>query len=486
VRRPVLVACAAAVVLALVAASAPVALAAATTGSIDWRACDGNVECAAFDVPASYDDPAGAQVSVSVARIPAGDPAERIGVLVVNPGGPGISAVDALPGLAAALPSGIGRRFDLVAFDPRGTGGSARIDCDVPMDPVFDSSFAPTSDEAHAELVSALRAVAAACASSNGDLLAQVSTVDAARDMDALRAAMGETRLNYLGFSYGTYLGALYAALFPDRVRAIVLDGAVDPSITAEESTLLQARGFEANLDRFFSWCAAHDDCAFHAGADPARAYDALRRRVSARTGAGDGATRVLNDTRFDAAVLLLLYRGAGAYPELAAALADADGGDEAALLALADRFLGRGPGGSDDGTVEAFWAIGCLDDPSFGNVAETADLAARARRLAPRVGEFVVNFSLACAVWPTRGSARAVAPSIAGAAPAALVVGTVGDPATPLASAKRLARALGDASLVVAPGDQHTVVASGNDCVDGAVASYLSDPRDRRPRTRC
>ena len=456
------------------------------SGPLEWQPCGDPVECAAVTVPADHDLPEGDHFDIAVARVPATERAERIGVLVVNPGGPGVSGVDRLESLADVLPGEVRARFDIVSFDPRGVGDSAPVDCSTSLDRVFDASFSPGSADQRATLVDAVRAVADDCAQRNGSLLDRVSTVDAARDLDLVRRALGERRVNFLGYSYGTYLGALYAAQFPERVRALVLDGAVDPDVDALEFVLLQARGFEANLDAFLEDCSARDECALHRGGNSGSAYDALRARLTAEPLPVTGVrAHALNDTRFDAAVLQLLYGGRASWSALARALDRADRGDGTTLLAIADRFVGRRPDGGDDDTVEAFWAISCLDGPSVDGIDEMTAIETEVRRQAPRLGGFVVNFSLPCAVWPARG--REPAPSIAGSAPGALVVNTTRDPATPLVSAKQLARTLGDASLVVLPGDRHTAFAGGSACVDEVVTDYLLAPHDRRARvTRC
>ncbi|MFI5046551.1 MAG: alpha/beta hydrolase [Acidimicrobiia bacterium] len=494
-RRVLTIAVVAALAVAMataVGASVPARAAGGATNEPAWPTCRGGMQCTSFAVPASYDDPSGPQLSIAAARVPAGDSSRRIGSLVVNPGGPGLSAIDVLTRLVAMLPASITDRFDIVAIDPRGVGRSAPVDCNVPLDPVFDHSFAPTTARERDALVAALQGVADACAAHDGARLTEVSSADTARDMDVLRARMGDEQLTYLGFSYGTYLGALYAALFPSHVRALVLDGPVDPSVDARASTLLQARGFERSLDDFLAWCSARDDCAFGADGDPATAYDALRARIAMApmpvdpSASGDraGSVRLLNDTRLDAAVVEQLYGGRAAWPALAEALAEAARGHGDRLLAAADRFFGREPGGGDDGSVEAFWAVGCLDDPTAVGLA---DLQVRAQEVAPRVGAFVTNFGLACSVWPTRALPRTVVPSFDGAAPEALVVGTTRDPATPLVGAKGLARLLGGAALVVAPGNRHTAIGSGNECVDETVARYLVSPQAPMPsRRRC
>lgn len=477
------VACALACVVALVATGMSES---AATQPPAWERCGRGIECTTVVVPQRHDRPDGDGFAIRVARIPAGETDRRLGILVVNPGGPGVSAVDRLAGLAGILPGEVRERFDIVAFDSRGVDASTHVDCAPSLDDVFDASFSPADDSRRADLVAAMRAVADECARRNGDLLHRVSTVDTARDLDLVRRALGERRLNFLGYSYGTYLGSVYAALFPDRVRALVLDGAVDPDVNALESVLLQARGFEANLGDFLAECSAEASCAFHRDGRSAEAYDALRARLASEPlTVGSARDHRLNDTRFDAAVLQLLYGGRGEWGTLARALDQADRGEGDTMLTIADRFVGRRADGRDDDTVEAFWAISCLDGPFVEGVDAMTEIERRVRAEAPRLGGFVVNFSFPCAVWPARGEGPR--PSIVGAAPGALVVNSARDPATPLVSARRLARTLGDAALVVAPGDRHTAVASGSDCVDETVAGYLVAPNRARPRvTRC
>ena len=181
------------------------------------------------------------------------------------------------------MPRDLRDRFDLVSFDPRGVGESGAVKCGADIDPLFDESFSPTTAAERADLVAAFRTVVDACARDSAALLPHVSTVDTARDLDRLRAALGDRKLTYVGESYGTYLGTLYATLFPHRVRALVLDGAIDPAADGTAVTLGQARGFEHALDDFLADCAKRRGCAFHNGGHPAAAYDALRARAARR-----------------------------------------------------------------------------------------------------------------------------------------------------------------------------------------------------------
>ena len=274
--------------------------------AIAWHGCSGGFRCGKLTVPVDDAAPAGSTIDLAVIRAPARDPGTKIGTLVFNPGGPGAPAVAFLRSIADTLPDPIRDRFDLVAFDPRGVGRSRTIDCQDSLDPVFDQSFPPETAAARAGLVDAVRSLAAACEARSGALLPHVSTVDTVRDLERLRVALGEEKLSFVGYSYGTYLGTIYASAHPDRVRAFVLDGPIDPTLTAREVALAQARGFEHALDDFLADCAAHPGCAFHHDGDAAGAYDALRARAARRTDRRRSVSRAatLNETRFDAAVL--------------------------------------------------------------------------------------------------------------------------------------------------------------------------------------
>ncbi len=243
-----------------------------------WHACSDGFQCTTLTVPV---DPANGDTSsleLAVIRKRARRPEGRIGSLVFNPGGPGVPAVAYLAAVAGTLPDRIRDRFDLVAFDPRGIGQSSPVECEDSLDPLFDQSFQPPTAAARASLDDAVRTLSAACAARSGALLPHVSTLDAVGDLERLRVALGEDRLSFVGYSYGTLLGASYASAYPHRVRAFVLDGPIDPTMTADAVTLGQARGFEHSLDDFLADCSAHPGCAFHHHGDAAAAYDALRR----------------------------------------------------------------------------------------------------------------------------------------------------------------------------------------------------------------
>jgi pimeloyl-ACP methyl ester carboxylesterase len=373
-----------------------------------------------------------------------------------------------------------------VGFDPRGVGRSDPIQCEDSLDGLFDQSFQPSTSAARTGLVDGMKALAQACAARSGDLLAHVSTADTVQDLERLRVALGEDRLSFVGYSYGTFLGASYADAYPDHVRAFVLDGPVDPTLDAAQVTLGQARGFERALGDFLADCSSHPGCSFHHDGQAAKAYDALRARAAhTPLAATDADGRRLNQTRFDAGVLQLLYLGRPAWPQLADALDAADHGDASTLLGLADAFVGRDGEGRDDHVLEAFWAVTCLDGPVVGDVAAATALEARAVAVAPRLGAFIVNNSFPCSVWPVPPDPPPGRLTAAGAPPI-LVIGTTRDPATPLVQAKALAGQLDRGRLLVVDGEQHTAFGQGNACVDDAVTRYLVERRVPRAGTRC
>jgi pimeloyl-ACP methyl ester carboxylesterase len=457
-----------------------------TTSSIEWRACGDSFRCGTLAVPLDYGNPAGGTIDLAVVERQARDPQARIGSLVVNPGGPGAPGVDYLKSVADSLPGELRDRFDLVGFDPRGVGESSPIECRTNIDPLFDARFSPVTAADRAGLVAAFRALVDACSRDNAALLPHVSTVDGARDLDRLRAALGDRRLTYVGQSYGTYLGTMYATLFPDRVRALVLDGAIDPADDGAAVVLSQARGFTRALDEFLIDCSQRRSCAFHHHGRTGPAYDALRARAArSPLAALRSGGRTLNETRFDAAVAEALYAGRAGWVGLAQALSDADHGNAATLLGYADNFTGREAGGGGHQALDAFWAISCLDGPIVGNLDAAARLEARARDVAPRFGAFLVNFSLACSMWPVPPVTVPGRLDAAGAPPL-LVIGTTDDPVTPLVAAQSLARELQHGVLLVAKGVQHAAFAVGNACVDRTVTRYLVDRKVPSRGTHC
>lgn len=468
-----------ALLVALVLAALPSAAGAQVQPAVDalrWRACGSGFQCSTLTVPWDDAEPAGPMVDLALIRSPAEDRERRIGSLLVNPGGPGGSAIDYVRYAARTLPAELRDRFDIVGVDPRGSGESGPVDCRYDMSKFYALDFSPDDQAEREALVAGMQAFVDACVASEGDYLDHISTDYTVRDLDKVRAALGDDKLTFLGYSYGTYVGAKYAEAFPDRVRALVLDGAVDPSIDSRQMQVQQSAGFEGVLDGFLKWCTRTTSCAFHRDGKVVAAFDALRARVDAEglRVPDSRPARTLSPTEFDLGLAAILYEGAGGYAYLGEALDAADRGDGDAMADLADSYTDRSPNGTYGSIQEAFLAISCADGPPVGTVADVAAIEAAAARVAPRTGPGIVNNSIACALWPFQGAAAA--PVSAPDAPPIVVVGTQNDPATPFAWAKSLARQLRSGVLISAPGAQHTSFGSGNRCVDDAVVRYLVD----------
>ena len=380
------------------------------TGSITWTPC-GTVQCASLSVPLDAAHPTGAHITLALARRPASG--RRVGVLFSNPGGPGGSGVDFLRDSGAVFPHEILRAFDLVSWDPRGIGHSSPLECDEDLDAFYAVDRDPTSAAGVATNVEAARGLVAACRRGSKSMLPFVSTAASARDIDAIRAAMGEERISYLGFSYGTFLGALYAEAFPQHVRAAVLDGAIDPSLPYAETTVQQAVGFERELDSFFDWCEGAPDCGFARGGDPRAAYDSLQRMITAEPVPANvaGETRELGPGEFDIGVASALYSGDTGFARLGAALAQAARGIGDQLLTFSDEYTDRKSDGRYSTETAALYATGCPDAPVPATLADVQQLATTAARVAPHFGATTVWLGLPCTYWPVRatGPARPV-----------------------------------------------------------------------------
>ena len=441
-----------------------------TSSTLHWTSCARSFQCAHLRVPLDDTKPIGPTISLALVRLPAKGPGSRIGSLLVNPGGPGASGVQFVEQSASTLPAAIRARFDIVGWDPRGVGGSAPVSCTSKLDSYYGLDFAPQTGAEVQALDAGVQKLVNECQAKNAADLPYLSSERTAGDMDRIRAALGDPRLTYLGFSYGTYLGSLYADRFPTHVRAMVLDGAVDSALPAAEQQIQQAVGFEDDLDMFLQSCSTDTTCAFRSAGNAATAYDQLRALLDGNPipASGAGRGRTLDGTEFDIGVTQFLYAGKTAWPALAQALASAAKGDGSAMLMSSDQYTGRSSDGTYDQSLEAFLAIGCLDGPDVGGLAGLQAIEARATAAAPRLGASVVNNSLACALWPVPVQSTPVPHAVG--APPIVVIGNTNDPATPYAWAQGLARELSSSVLITVNSDMHTAYASGNKCVDATV----------------
>ncbi|HYV58874.1 MAG TPA: alpha/beta hydrolase [Acidimicrobiia bacterium] len=474
-------------------AAAPVAGASTSTApttapgsKLQWKGCGGGDECAKLTVPLDYDHPDnGRTIKVALLRIPATDRKKRIGSLLLNPGGPGAPGTQFARDFASVLPEELRQRFDVVGFDPRGSGGTSPVKCEDDLDPVFSADYSPDTPAERADLDMRLQQLAQSCEARSGDELPYVSSESTARDMDRIRQAMGDKKLTYVGYSYGTYLGTLYAKLFPTKVRALVLDGAIDPNLSALDIGIEQAGGFERALDAFLVQCSQNRRCAFYSGGDAAGAFDRLAAQVDAQPiPAGQG--RTLTGGEFDLGVAQALYSGKEGYSRFEQALAAAARGDGERLLALSDEYTGRQRDGTYDSSQPAFWAIGCRDGPAVGGPEAYEAAEAQFAAAAPRVGVALLNAGLVCAYWPVP-PVPSVAPVQIDGTPPIVVIGTTNDPATPLKWAQGLASEISSGVLLTAEGTQHTAfVTAFNSCVDDHVVRYLVDLQPPPNDTMC
>jgi pimeloyl-ACP methyl ester carboxylesterase len=438
-----------------------------------WSDLGDGTEEGLLEVPLDYDDPNGDTIRLYVSRHKAVDPEHRIGSLLVNPGGPGYGG----SGLAFAADGIYGQdlldRFDIIGWDPRGTGMSEpAVDCVDDYDNYFGLDSSPDTPEERTALIDAGREFAYGCAQRSAELLPFISTESSARDMDSIREALGEDTISYFGFSYGSELGATWATLFPDTVRAAVLDGAVDPTVGYLQQNIQQAAGFEATFDTFLAECSADARCAFHNDGHAEEAFDLLSAAIDANPVVVDPLRTPVTQGVLMTAVADAMY-DQGYWPTLEQALADLQAGDGQGVLDLYDDYYGYYGGGWDD-ALEAYFAIACLDDPGSTGPDDLYGHEAEFAAAAPRLGRGWMAELTFCSVWVVP-RADAVTITGDGAGPI-LVVGTTGDPATPLQSTRNMARALEDGHLVVVGADQHTGYGV-NSCVDDTVDAYLVDP---------
>jgi pimeloyl-ACP methyl ester carboxylesterase len=471
-----------------VAPSTTTTVPAGTTGSgtippatITWSACDLRFECGTLAVPVSYGDPAEGVIHISVIELPSAEP-DPIGDVVLNPGGPGASGIQYLEQSWTGFPLSLRDRFTLVSFDPRGIGASDPVVCEPPagIRALVALPPAPVGTSQVDEVVAATRRFVAGCvASLPHDALANLATSVTARDMDRLRVALGQSKLTYFGYSYGTYLGAVYADLFPAHVRAMVLDGALDPADTAVQIEQQQGAAFEVDLHDFLDWCHTAGQCgAISTASDAYTAFEQLMGRFeagrseSAALPAAFGGTQTVDYGVALLGVLTGLY-GPDSWPDLGQALVEAESGNGTDLGYLADYYAGQQNDGSFANIVSANNAINCLDRPNPTGIATFESLAAEFEKTAPDFGGTEAWGSLTCAYWPippTGAPFTVHAPGL----PPLLVVGSTHDPATPYIWAQALAAQLPGARLLTRTGDGHTAYIFSS-CIRTWVDRYLT-----------
>jgi pimeloyl-ACP methyl ester carboxylesterase len=458
-----------------------------------WRACpevpeelvgrgaaNMTYECATITVPqdwAASANPGGETFEIALLRARSTSQRDRIGSLVLNPGGPGGSGINTAVYLSfgpafGGLPPEVTDRFDIVGFDPRGVARSSPIKCisDADLDASFGYDPDPDSQAEFNGLVALTDRIGDACANKYGDSLRLFSTEQAARDMDAVRAAVGDQKLTYLGYSYGSLLGATYAQLFPKDVRALVLDGAVDPRQNFVAGSESQAKGFERAFANFTQWCSQNGpSCPIGPDARAAVIAGIEKARVSPVKGS-DGRAATAGWVFY--AIVSSLYTEAG-WEELATAIDKIERGDPTGVFELADAYAERDEDGDYSNLFDANLAVNCADQEEQVSVQQVRELQGQWRTKYPLFGAALAVGMLSCTNWPAQRDPYPTGP--ADGAPPILVVGTTGDPATPYEQTAKLAEMLGVGRVLTWEGEGHTAYPQTR-CITDAVNRYLID----------
>jgi pimeloyl-ACP methyl ester carboxylesterase len=442
-----------------------------SAGKIAWTDCGGGFQCGSLQVPLDYSNSQGRKISLALLRKPALDTANRIGSLLMNPGGPGESGIDFLRSDVGSF-ANLNRRFDLVTWDPRGVAESTPVSCvDGPtldallsIDTVLDDP-----QEKQADIQSNVD-FANACQRRNGDILPFLDSASTANDMDQIRAAVGDDKLTYLGFSYGTFIGQWYAHLFPTRVRALALDGVVDPAVSANDAQLAQVKGFEKNLQAFLADCRSRTNCAYGRSGDPGAKLGAAMQRLDSnplRVG-----NRQLTRSLAMTGVLITLYVQSY-WTFLDQGLTALDRGDGSILLLLADQYNQRKSDGTYDNLFNgAFQGTFCLDFPVPTDIAAYDALGPVFAQASPLFGPWSQYSNYQCAVWPVKAK-RQQGPIPVEGVPPILLVGGTDDPATPYAEAQSVNRQIAGSVLLTREGNGHTSY-DASACAHSAMDAYL------------
>lgn len=450
---------------------------------VDWGTCDdapAPFECGTIRVPLDHAKPNGESIGIALVRLPATNTSHSLGPLLVNPGGPGGSGIDFVEG--NLWPRAITDNFDLIGFDPRGVGASTPISCGFDIGKLYAPDPAPQNAKAVAALEDVSKAYVASCKTHAAKMLAHMGTRDVADDMDDIRQALGVDKINYLGYSYGTSIGQVYADRHPTHIRAMVLDGVVRLGQDGIEAARDQGVAFDEVLGQFFDECdKASSGCSLDDRTSSV--FGSIRdtlRRAPMRT---DDPKRPLQIGQFHLGVGQALY-ARSLWPTLARAMNDAEAGDGTGLQDLADQYLGREDDGTYDNQTDVYFAVSCLDWswPSDPNAYLQAgrDVA----KTSPFLAEGIITDYIRCAWWPQRPKPLTM-PKAKGS-PLIVVVSTTNDPATPYANGVDLAKALPNGALISHVGSEHTAYGRGDSCVDNAVEAYLVSLRRPAEGLRC
>jgi pimeloyl-ACP methyl ester carboxylesterase len=452
----------------------PSSLAQYQSQKITWSTCYDGFECTYLQVPVDYLNLKEGRFNLRVLRHKATSQRKKIGSLVINPGGPGASGVDYALNAEYIFGPALLEKYDIVGFDPRGVGQSDPIRCltNSQTDASIAADGKPDSQKELKLLIKETRQYVSRCESRTKDIL-HYSTADSARDMDLLRAALGEKKLNYLGVSYGTYLGTLYASFFPSRVGRMVLDGAISPIVSSTDQNLTQAIGFDLALDAFIADCYTRSDCVLKKPVAAARLQVISLFQNAARKPLSSTKGRVVSESLVVLGTASALYDRATGWPQLRAAIKQSQTGAGDNFLALADQYAQRNSDGTfGSNETDAQFVIDCLDWKGARTTAEIVSEAKIFAVRAPVFGPYLAYSGLACQFFP---KLEIVAPVIKNISTTPIIiVGTTRDPATPYSWALDLHSTIRNSRLVSLNGDGHTGYGHGSSCVDNAVDHYF------------
>jgi pimeloyl-ACP methyl ester carboxylesterase len=438
---------------------------------LSWSACGSHL-CAQAQVPVDYADPTSGTVSIALEKQPASS--EPLGTIFVNPGGPGGSGVEFVEEVVKAFRPAVLEQYDIVGFDPRGVGLSDPVDCydTEELDEFIASDPSPDDESEAQEALDATEDFGAACLEETGELLGHVSTIEVARDLDVLRELVGDETLTYYGASYGTTLGSTYAELFPDNVGRMVLDGATDPALSAQEGNLSQAAGFQRALEAYLDDCLAVQGCPFTGDRDVAlQTIETFLDELDAQPLPTSDPDRPLTQSLGFYGIAVTLY-SEEYWEYLTQAFAQAFEGDGSTMLLLADSYFSREDGEFTDNSPEVIYAVNCLDEPLSLSVEEIEASIPEYEKRSRTFGEVFAWSLLSCSTWPVTSEEEPLTIDAAGAAPI-VVIGTTRDPATPYEEAVALAEQLESGVLITREGDGHTAFRAGNECVDSAIDAF-------------
>ena len=456
------------------------ALRAFYTQQVSWSKCSGKTNhlCATIDVPVDYAKPDGDRFELALRKVSAADPSKRVGSLLINPGGPGGSGLEYAQYASFVFSPQVRASYDIIGFDPRGIGQSSPVGCltDSDMNLLFADDPTPDTPAEKAKLLGDADAVTARCAVKGGERAQHLSTAEVARDMDVIRVLVGDQKLNYFGVSYGTFLGALYADQFPQKVGRFVLDSAISPNQTQTQEMTYDIQGFESSIDAFTDWCVARSDCAL--GTDKAAARGKIAALLDQVEKSGLRTSKpgleTIGEGWASFGIFMCLY-SEQSWPTLNQGLREALSGRGDTLLTQAMSVVGRDTSGhfAASSYLQAMIPVRCADWPRSPQTPALAAEEAKAQAAHPLWARMTGELYDNCKTWPTAGRTPKGTTLAVGAAPI-LVIGNLRDPATPIGGTKQLAADLDSGTLVTSDHDGHGTYYAGNSCVDSAVDGFL------------